>query len=427
MMDDVVQALSVPIALIDDFIGEGGARSNPAADTEALDALVLGYGDNNLQRHETKAKKRVGRGTYWGCRTHGVLGRSLAPQEKTLAQILLTLNLIVLGFAPLLLAQHTVGGWIFILQFRRVLFALLHAVFKCMALVQENGMVRFTVSALQELFVTGALSPIAQTDNAVPTSPWIYAGDASNWCAGAARARISTFLSRELYRFRERRGGFTKLASQVQSYLIGTGIINTDDIDIDIDVSDAKQFWCERVWVGDLVLAHKWRTLFSVLFNRRDHINRQETRAYRMEAPLLATGCEDTRVPSLYDSRVLLGGITRGRSKAASLNPIQRKTIPSIVGGGVYTGAQHVRTHLNTADGGPRRKAIEQKQETAHPWVIYVSLGHFTLFDAERAADELKGATGAWSRRLLRLLLTVSLINDKNDVVDIRDYFEIDD
>ena len=93
-----------------------------------------------------------------------------------------------------------------------------------------------------------------------------------------------------------------------------------------VDMDNAKQFWSERVWVGGMVLAHKWRILFSVLYNKRDHINRQETRSYRMEARFLATECEDCRVPSLYDSRVLLGGISRGRSKAVSLNPMRVMT-----------------------------------------------------------------------------------------------------
>ena len=108
----------------------GAAARNAAVDTKAVDALATGYADNNLQRHEEKHKRRVAGGRYYGCRTHGILGRTLAPQGKTLAQILLTVALLTLGVSPLLLCQHVMGGWIFVLQFRRSFFSPLRHIFK---------------------------------------------------------------------------------------------------------------------------------------------------------------------------------------------------------------------------------------------------------------------------------------------------------
>ena len=75
-----------------------------------MNRMVKAYAENNLIAHEGKRVRRAAAHTGWGARVMGIRGVSMAPQEKTLAQMVLTLCLIKLQAAPLLFLQIVMGG-----------------------------------------------------------------------------------------------------------------------------------------------------------------------------------------------------------------------------------------------------------------------------------------------------------------------------
>ena len=110
MMDDVVQGLQVPLALIGQFLGDGPSPPHPGPDLASMDKLVAKYSKVKLTPHTKKRVRRSHSGTRWGARVDGVRARSLAPPERTLAQILLTIAVLNLGVAPVLVLQILLGG-----------------------------------------------------------------------------------------------------------------------------------------------------------------------------------------------------------------------------------------------------------------------------------------------------------------------------
>lgn len=104
----------------------------PGPDLESFDKMVAKYREVNLLDHEDKRVRRVTRGTFWGGRLLGIMDRAMAPPEKVLGQIVLTLMMIRLRAVPLLLVQIVVGGWISIFTFRRPLFSIFKSVVRDM-------------------------------------------------------------------------------------------------------------------------------------------------------------------------------------------------------------------------------------------------------------------------------------------------------
>lgn len=129
MLDDLVATLQSPSDRPDlrKPESEGGT---PGADSNCMKRMRNGYKFEDLVSHETKRVDRAHKGVFWGGFLEGAFGAVCAPMQRTLCQILLTLTFIRVGCGPLIIFQIMTGTWIFILMFRRCMFALLFVIFK---------------------------------------------------------------------------------------------------------------------------------------------------------------------------------------------------------------------------------------------------------------------------------------------------------
>ena len=92
----------------------------------------------------------------------------------------------------------------------------------------------------------------------------------------------------------------------------------------------------------------------------------------------------------MFDSRVLLGGVVRRRPREIVLNSMHRRAIPGIVGGGLWPGPFHARNEYNAGDAGSRRRSIKLRQELAHLWVVFCTIGRYAYIDVELALEKLQ-------------------------------------
>jgi hypothetical protein len=118
----------------------------------------------------------------------------------------------------------------------------------------------------------------------------------------------------------------------------------------------------------------------------------------------LAWVCPRSRTPLWLDSRVLLGGTSRGRNSAPRLNRTQRSALPTILGGCLYVGAMHVRSADNPADAPSRLQQLLSTPMTPPLWVLFFRVGLFVLFDIELEADSLKSPYSSWFRLVAHAL-----------------------
>ena len=105
--------------------------------------------------------------------------------------------------------------------------------------------------------------------------------------------------------------------------------------------------------VGDKVIQWDWKQTFSLTCNDPSHINLKEMRALRIYLRRRAKGGQKgagQRVIILCDSRVVVGAVAHGRSPSKQLNRMLRKTLPILLGSGIYPIILWVPTGANPGD-----------------------------------------------------------------------------
>ena len=98
--------------------------------------------------------------------------------------------------------------------------------------VAEAGRARAaTTRGGEELLLAALLLPLAQGDLRAPARPVVWATDASPTGGGIARADISVKQARELYRLREKEGGYSKLEAPARRALREEGLLGLPCMD----------------------------------------------------------------------------------------------------------------------------------------------------------------------------------------------------
>eukprot|EP00438_Fugacium_kawagutii_P017412 Skav229251 [mRNA] locus=scaffold2154:301110:302876:+ [translate_table: standard] len=100
----------------------------------------------------------------------------------------------------------------------------------------------------------------------------------------------------------------------------------------------------------------EWHTAHHYPFERQEHINVLELRAYIhcLEWRLRNAGFQDARALHLLDSQVVIAVATKGRSSSRQLNRLLRKLGAMTLAAGVYPILAWIESHLNPADGPSR-------------------------------------------------------------------------
>jgi hypothetical protein len=197
IIDDHVGVLKVDAARLSEY------RQEPPAgpvDTDSLSFELMNqaYVDNNVRSHPKKRKRRQSSGVFWGGHLDGVRGRSMAPPEKVLAMILLSLCVLELLVVPVVICQVILGGWVYAFMYRRPLFCIFFRIFRDISSAAEGALMRISITGASEIWCACVLSPLGQTDLKAPPSGMAFSADASEFAAGATVTSVSGTESREL-------------------------------------------------------------------------------------------------------------------------------------------------------------------------------------------------------------------------------------
>ena len=120
------------------------------------------------------------------------------------------------------------------------------------------------------------------------------------------------------------------------------------------DLSDVliepRPFHDDPEWINDLAESLHFKEVLRYKFARQNHINVQETRAYKTWLKYLCKHHRRSRPVGLMDSRVLLGASSKGRSSSPALAHVLRTALPYVLGGGLYPGGLRVYSAANRSD-----------------------------------------------------------------------------
>ena len=194
-------------------------------------------------------------------------------------------------------------------------------------------------SVRSELELSVALAPFWSADLSRPYLPFLSATDASSsygFCVSVAGASPS--LIRQVSRYAEKRGDYVVLE-------------NPDDDGNNVDPK--RRLGTPR---NINLKTCDFKTVLSIKANNPAHINVLEGEAFLMWLKWLLRSARhhSARAVCLVDSKVILGGVSKGRSPSAPLLRILRKVAAMQLAGNLLVRLIFIPTHCNPADGPSR-------------------------------------------------------------------------
>ena len=220
----------VELLAIDDHVGiQKLSRSEfqkqvPKRDTQVFRAAEHAYASVGLVQHPKKRKRNLTEGIILGADFDGIAGRVMGPRNRILVLAVISLEIARRGTCTPKLLSILTGCWVHVLLFRRVLFAVMDAVFKDGQGFASHQVFKLSRQSRNELQLLSIFGAVCQADLRAKYSPKIFTTDASPSGGAVCAAVVGSEVTRELWRHSEQRGFYTRLQSPVSSYLSEKGI-----------------------------------------------------------------------------------------------------------------------------------------------------------------------------------------------------------
>jgi len=445
MVDDhvVVQVVpeGAPRAAARARVEQGADSGAGFADEEVQRCAEGAYAAAGLAPKASKAVRFEQRAEVWGAFADGARGAVRSKLDVQWRALALTLDLLALGRASVGIWRAAVSLWVHVLLFRRCGFSLLHDVFAFGGDDAHSGgeldsrrVIPLRGRAASELLSLVVLSPFFETDLRAKWASELVCTDASSHWGASVAARVRPEVTQELWRHRERRGGYVRVGDDWETWRAAASLSSKRDQQI---VENAARLAPgdpvlppvveSATWLEGLVEHLPWTQRLRFQMPGSEHINVKEVRAYCADVRRVASDPCEHGTRRLYglDSRVCTGAIAKGRSSSARLNAPLRRVLPCQLFCGLQTGANHIRTHVNPADAPTRGQRPRGFEGSPLPgWVAPLLAGDFGPLDAELPPSRRRGrrkpglmpvATPAARRQRLVKRVAFDSANERSD------------
>ena len=153
-------------------------------------------------------------------------GTVRAKDDSVQRTVAYTMAVLALGVATVDMWQSVFGLWTHLLLFRRVAFGLLDEVYAFAP--PADCAQAIPAAARDELLVLLALAPLLLSDMRAPVSTSVTACDASPWACAGVETTLSEGAVRELWRFRDRKGGYIRCETDFEALVRDIGTSDDD-------------------------------------------------------------------------------------------------------------------------------------------------------------------------------------------------------
>ena len=298
-------------------------------ESPAIQFGPVAYEAVGLPRKLSKAFRGATNVEVWGARVDGREGTVRAKDDSVQRTVAYTMAVFALGVATVDIWQSVLGLWTHLLLFRRVAIGLLDEVYAFAP--PADCAQAIPAAARDELLGLLALAPLLVSDMRAPVSTSVTAGDASPWACPGVETTLSEGAVRELWRFRDRKGGYIRCETDFEALVRDIGTSDDDAarsalaavFEADGDqLPDLTAHEKEFSWVSELANGVGWRPQFRYRAKRlSEHINLKEARAYRsfVKRKARAAASHGARQLGLLDSAVVRGAAAKGRSSSKRL------------------------------------------------------------------------------------------------------------
>ena len=332
----------------------------------------------------------------WGARLDGREGTVRAKDESMQRTVAFMMALLGLGVSTAGLWDAAIGLWTHSLLYRRVAFGLLENVY---TFSPAPGVVeRPSAAARDELLMLLAFAPLLVADIRSPVSTTVTACDASPWACAGVEAELSEQTVSELWRFRDRRGGYVRCETPFEA--VARDIMSSADEAAQRALESAYADDGEEVptltdherqfsWVSEIADALGWRPAYRYRARLSEHINLKEARAYRTLVRRKAADAKahGSRHLVLNDSFVVRGSAAKGRSSSWGLNGVLSPVVPDQLVANQTFGSLAVPTKHNPADDPTRDRPVRRRPEIPYPdWLLKLDNGQYAEWDERYGA-----------------------------------------
>ena len=382
------------------------AQETPAwfGDEEILQRSSRAYAAANLSPVPAKSVRFATRAELWGAHVDGRRGAVRSKLDVHWRALVLSLSLLSLGHASVGLWRAAVSLWVHVLLFRRPAFCVLQDSFQFgrspgqRSEPDPRSVLPIRGRAASELLALAVLSPFFETDLRARWASELVCTDASSFWGASVTARVPPAVTQELWRHRERRGGYVRVGDEWEDLratasmcserdqLIVENAAAMDDLGSPVPEPDVGS----APWAEALAAHLPWTQRLRFQLAGKAHINVKEAHAYCADIRRVAAAPEEhgTRRMAFLDSRVNTGASAKGRSSSVRLNAPFLRVLPQQLVCGLYYGSNHIRTDVNPADNPTRYKRTRGREGGPCPaWVGPLVRGDPSVFDRERERE----------------------------------------
>ena len=220
----------VELLSIDDHLtSQLCSRDELQAKTSLRDSQVFEGSDRaypvvGLVQHPKKRQRNITTGTFLGADVDGLSGLISAPRHRVGVLMRITTAIARKGSCSASLLSSILGLWVHILMFRRPALAILQSVFVDARRTPRDTVYQLERDSVNELFSLCALAPLLQTDWRVGYADFLFSMDASPDGAGLCAAALPQETVKELWRYSEQKGFYTKLLEPASAILAAAGL-----------------------------------------------------------------------------------------------------------------------------------------------------------------------------------------------------------
>ena len=373
-------------------------------DEDILQRSARAYASANLTPVPAKSVRFASRAELWGAYVDGGRGAVRAKLDVHWRALVLSLSLLSLGHASVGLWRAAVSLWVHVLLFRRPAFSVLQESFRFGLLAgrrsepDPRSVLPIRGRAASELLALAVLSPFFETDLRARWADELVCTDASSFWGASVTARVPPAVTQELWRHRERRGGYVRVGDEWEDLRATASMCSERDQRIAANAATLDDLSCpvpepdvrSAPWAEELVEHLPWTQRLRFQLAGKAHINVKETHAYCADIRRVAADPAEhgTRRMAFLDSKVSTGASAKGRSSSVRLNAPSQRVLPQQLFCGLYYGTNHIRTDVNPADNPTRYKRTRGREGGPCPaWLEPLARGDPSVFDRERAAS----------------------------------------
>eukprot|EP00435_Cladocopium_sp_Y103_P029655 s4131_g7.t1 len=303
---------------------------------ERLDKLCEEYLQRGLRPHPKKTFRKSEKTECCGALIDGVSGLVRAAPKRLIPLMWISARVALLGFATVSLLQILTGSWVSVLQIRRRMLCLLDHLY-----FAQQGRLQEEVIQLSE--DAKSLRPGPDCCGRFESSE-SWRALASEEFTASVKAPISCSLAREVQRHCLARGAWNKLLTPWESWLKSHGqLFEENELPAGVPLV-SHPLWLELAESLQFHLHHKRQCL------GRKHINILELQSILEVEERLARRRRDCRYVLGADSQVALAALVKGRSSSPCLNTLLRRSLPNVLGNGLYGSYGFLPSLSNVAD-----------------------------------------------------------------------------